>query len=359
MGHRKLATFNKGHRKSPETILQNPNYFLQSIDPSSKTLKFIKTTRDTLSTAAFIDGRSELTSDNNIYSVKIEDALRWQKESIRRPATDRFIFHISFCGSTLLARACDIAGKAFTYKEPQVLIDLANFKNQKHPCLSNKDDWENLINLTLQQFRSGFTPGEISLIKPSNWINSILPELFHSQKTSKAIFMTIAPREFLIAVLRGGRKRITYTCNFLMNMQTAFPEYSHLIEQAAPLNSDPLLGAARLILTTYYMQKTAFERATQNIPQERYNFLSYEDLLSRPEESLALTSKTLGMSLKPEDIKQSMNTVLKLHSKNKDKKYDILNAKENDQKIEQEYNHVIIPALDWYYDMTKDIIICT
>ncbi len=341
-------------KKSPEFILQDPNFFLQKIDPATNKLEFIRTTRDILSSTAFIDGRTDLTSGHKIFTVDIQDALLWQKEIGPQSTTDRFIFHMSFCGSTLLARACDMPGRAFAYKEPQVLIDLATLKAQKHPLSHDQDNWKGLINLTLQQFRSGFATDEVSLIKPSNWINSILSDLYHCKKTSKAIFMTIAPRDFLIAVLRGGSDRISYICNFLMHLQTAFPEHSHLLEQAAPLNSDPLLGAARLIMVTYHLQNKIYEEAIQNAPKENYAYLAFDDLLTQPEDSLILTAKTLDLDFQADEIRNNVNQVFKQHSKNENEKYDPRLAKQQDQKIEQDYNHIIIPALNWYQENLTD-----
>lgn len=343
---------------SVETILRDPAFFLQRIDLDTGRLEFIETSRKILSSAAFIDGRSELSSrGGRRHSVDLQEALSWQEGQQGQEGqegqegTDRFVFHMSFCGSTLLARTCDIAGKSFSYREPQVLIDLAGLKARNHAFYQDRGGWEKLVDLILQKFRQGWTPGEVTVIKPSNWVNSILPDLLHCRKTSKAVFLTISPRKFLIAVFRGGRERIAYSCNFLLHMQTAFPEFSPLIERAAPLGSDPLSSAARLILLAFHVQRQAFEKVTGNTAVENHCCLAFGDLVARPDECLALVSQTLGIGLDTSEIRQSVDHHFTHYSKNEQQSYDINSARKNDDTVEQEYGPVIDQAFDWYDDI--------
>jgi len=331
-----------------ETVFQQPDFFLQKIDPVAGRFEFIESSRGILSSAAFIDGRSELSPDGIIHYVDIQDAMAWHGREKAVAVPDRFIFHMSFCGSTLLARSCDIAGKVFSYKEPQALIDLAGLKAQQHSFYQDREFWHKLVDLTLGKFRRGWTPGEVSLIKPSNWINSILPDLFQCQRGSKAVFLTIDPRKFLIAVLRGGQERITYCCNFLLHLQTAFPEFAPLVAQAAPLGGDPLAGAARLVMVACYLQHQACKGVIEKAQAENYCCLGYDDLMADPENSMALVSKTLDLDLEPHDIKQSIRRNFGHYSKGEEQIYDVNSARKNDRRIEQEYGPVIDQALEWY-----------
>lgn len=332
----------------PGSLLKNPHFFLHKIDPVTETVSFIKTTRDILSSSAFIDGRTDLRSEDDVINISLQDAFQWHRENPPIKTDKRFIFHISFCGSTLLARACDSAGRVFSYKEPQVFVDLATLKAEKHAYFTDPDIWHNLIDIILRQFSTGFAPGEITLIKPSNWVNSIIPDLM--SRRGRAIFMTTDPQDFLVAVFRGGQERITYCCNFLMHIQTALPELSHLIAQAAPLNTDPLLGAARLILTAYHMQKVAFEQIMSRLQPDQFGQLAFKDLLAQPKERLAYVSETLGLKLTAEEIAQNIPMAFKKYSKASEEDYQKDQAKQQDQKIIRDFSHVFGPALTWYYE---------
>ena len=123
---------------APEQVLKSTSYFLQQIDPESGTLNFVKTTRKIISSSAFVDGRSTLSVDNVIYAVDIKQAIAFMHEHLPNMAMNRYIFHMSFCGSTLLARTCDKPKKVLSYKEPQALIDLAMLKVNKHMFFDNK-----------------------------------------------------------------------------------------------------------------------------------------------------------------------------------------------------------------------------
>jgi len=74
--------------------------FLHKVDPARRTGSFVRTSAAALRAAAFLDGRT----------------LYWDGSPVERaiaPAGDgdapvaRYIFHVGFCGSTLLARLLD------------------------------------------------------------------------------------------------------------------------------------------------------------------------------------------------------------------------------------------------------------
>ena len=59
---------------------------------------------------------------------------------------------MSFCGSTLMARVLDIDEKVFSYKEPQILLQLAEMKSAQNSYYRNKITWKSLISFVLGQF---------------------------------------------------------------------------------------------------------------------------------------------------------------------------------------------------------------
>ena len=73
-----------------------------------------------LRSATFHDNR--FLNRPGLFEADIDEVLEYFPSQDRRPSDRsgraRYIFHIAFCGSTLLARALDSAGARFCYREP-------------------------------------------------------------------------------------------------------------------------------------------------------------------------------------------------------------------------------------------------
>ena len=342
-------TYSASFPPSLDKLIHSPEYFLTNILADSRQLEFVKTEKALISEAAFIDGRTRLSVDGDRYLIDWDHLKEFQAagQLVCDPA--RFIFHVSFCGSTLLARACTIPGRALCYKEPQALIALSTLRLENHPLYESGADWSLLKNVVLQKFNTPWQAGETTLLKPSNWVNSFLPELMECHPSSRAVLLIIEPEDFLIAVLRGGRERITYICNLLRQLQRAFPHYSGLIEQAAPLAADPWKSTARLILLVYEIQMAAFRKLMTQLPSGHCRVMSYNSLISRPEESLALASETLALGFDDAEVMRSVELNFARHSKNREENYDRKQARIIDQRISREYQDIIGEALDWHH----------
>lgn len=216
-------------------VLDDPNYFLHIIDVQRAAFGFLASSRTLLSNASFLDGRSPLSNEPVLYYVSIEAALDWHGNKPVINASNRFIFHMSFCGSTLLARVFDKSGEAFSYKEPQILVELAELKKNRAESVNNQLHWEKLIGFVLTQFSLPFSPGECNLIKPSNWVNSMLPDML-AVDNAKVVFLGITPEDFLTAVFRGGADRIKYVYSFLQHMQKTTLSSTHLFLGLRPVH---------------------------------------------------------------------------------------------------------------------------
>jgi len=331
-----------------DDLLHDPEFFLTRIVAPTRGIEFLKSTRDTLEHASFLDGRTELSVDGRTYRARFDEIneVRRRHAASDRPPS-RFIFHVSFCGSTLLARACTIRGRSFCYKEPQALIDLSSIKASNDGLYRNPTDWSQLVETVLYKFNVPWQPGEKTVIKPSNWINSMLPDLLMSDG-SRAVFLTAEPEDFLIAVLRGGRERIRYIGDLLIHLQRAFPAYAEVIKEAAPMNADALESAARLTLVALKVQLAAFAAAREALPADRCAFVSHRSLRDAPADALETASRVLDLELSADDIAYSVRTNISRHAKETGLAFEHEQAREIDRVVARQYRPLIAKALDWY-----------
>lgn len=100
-----------------------------------------------------------------------------------------FIFHTSFCCSTLLAKALDVPGRIVSLAEPDVLIHLAN-------RLIRSDDKANneRLDVALRLLARPYAAGDAVIVKPSNFANRLLvPALARDRRTRAVLLYSDLP----------------------------------------------------------------------------------------------------------------------------------------------------------------------
>ena len=110
-----------------------------------------------------------------------------------------FIFHTSFCCSTLMLKALDIPGRAFGINEPDVLINLAN-------RFIRSDDSANRERLRLVRtlLARPFDPAEAIIVKPTNFANRLVLPLLETSLESRAVLLYSDVRTLLRSILKRG-----------------------------------------------------------------------------------------------------------------------------------------------------------
>jgi hypothetical protein len=111
----------------------------------------------------------------------------------------QFIFHTSFCCSTLFANALDVAGITTVLKEPDVLINLGN-------RLIRSDDQPNRqrLELVLRLLERPFEPGGTVIVKPSNFGNRLLDAILAQRPQTRAVLLFSDVETFLRSLLKRG-----------------------------------------------------------------------------------------------------------------------------------------------------------
>lgn len=110
-----------------------------------------------------------------------------------------FIFHTSFCCSTLLAKALDVPGVSAALKEPDVLINLAN-------RLIRSDDPANRqrLELVLRLLERPPAAGETVIVKPTNFANRLLEPTMTLRPEARAILLYSDVETFIRSLLKRG-----------------------------------------------------------------------------------------------------------------------------------------------------------
>jgi hypothetical protein len=181
---------------SPRDVTADPDWLPHTFDALGTNLTFVHVPRQARADLMFL-------SDEH-FAEKFEKAsFPASAIAAEVPAAGKapmhFVFHTSFCCSTLLANALDVPGKSLVLKEPDVLINLAN-------RLIRSDDHANRrrIELVLRLFERPFGPGESVIVKPTNFANRLLDVVLAQRPQSKAVLLYSDVETFLRSLLKRG-----------------------------------------------------------------------------------------------------------------------------------------------------------
>lgn len=293
-------------------ILRDPDYFPDRIDPASGHIRFVATSRGVLHHSSFLDGRSPLGA--SAFVARIEDVVALAATD---PGPVRWIFHTAFCGSTYLARLCDVRGKVLSLREPQVLVDLDGWRTRIGD--GDRALYDAAATAVVSQLGKSRTPGETLLIKPSNWVNGALDDLWRPTRGDRAMVVASGPAEFLVAVLRGGRSRIEYTLRLADHLLVSREALRAAAARLLPATGEPMVRALRLALLAHWAQLCLFAARFRAPDEHLYAArLDYDRLAADGNGALAFVNQRLALALDDAEIAASVARHRDRHAKNDD-----------------------------------------
>jgi hypothetical protein len=321
-------------------ILEAPDWLLVGFSDDWKKLRFLKTTREILSSAPFIDGRTPLSRSGEVAEVEVADAVRAMGGVTAPPR--RLILHTGFCGSTLLARLVQSTGDCIAYKEPDALVALSTVRG---PDRTGDRDWKRLVDLAARQFSKGWA-GEAGVIKPSNWTLNLTGDL--CERDARAVFITMDARSFLIAVVRGGRERLDFMLKLVSFLRKDFAAVEALV---AGLEQDKRLSVMqrtlRFALVGLAAQQNEHDETAAKMAADAHIKLTHAELMANPAEVVRRARTVLGVATRAGDEKAALNDTLSQYSKAADAAFDKAGYARADAWIEDRVGEEMERALDW------------
>ena len=251
--------------------------FLHGIDMQTGQASLLWTSAQRLRKAAFVDGRS-LLSRRPPALMALRTFLDRETEPAPPP---RYIFHVGFCGSTLLSRLLDVTGQALVLREPNALADIANAKAQLAIQDRSNPELAQVVAAASRHLARPWADGEAVVVKPSNWANNILPMLM-SQSGVKAVMMTSSRRAFLEAVLRGGADRLAFSARAAIHLSSEGKEHALLVAAALQADEDQSGQLARLALVLHAIQLRQLGTTAKQAEWDESHWLDYTHLVDDP-----------------------------------------------------------------------------
>jgi len=310
-------------------FLADPANFLIGLDLQQGQFQFIHMPREEISSKAFLDTRA--MEPGHKRAVLQGDAIL-QVLAGGPPLKANYLFHSSFCCSTLIARCLDFPGKNLSLKEPFALLGLSGFKRRSKNFDRSGEVWKNWRDPTLKLLSRPHLDGEQVLMKPSNGANNILPEILDYSGTGKVVLLYSLLDHFLAAVISGGQDRFGYVGSILPLFIRDFGAGLDLPDRQS---LTPLQRAALV----WALQMKTFKEVAAVAP-EKVRTLDCQNFLDDPVEILLRLNAFYGMGFSRTDLEAvASGPVMTMHSKEpgkahsaKDQKQETLKAIHDNRK---------------------------
>lgn len=230
--------------------IQDAAWLPHGYDWRSDTLVFAHLPKEVQRNAVFLDTR--FVADAPLSApAPVEDLSIGAIREVVGPL--HFVFHTAFCCSTLLARAVDIPGVSMGLKEPGVLSSFAEYwsATRRTPGAFLA------LGATLDLLSRPLAPGETQIIKPSNVVNHIVPQMLHARPDAKALILYSSLDTFLRAIARRGMEGRAFARQVFQQFAPVIPIENGFTEADTLLQTDMQIAAQAWLMQTAFLDSVA------------------------------------------------------------------------------------------------------
>lgn len=173
-------------------LLESPSLYPLQFTKDYQATLFVRLTESDYTNASFLDAR-------DLSQELPRGMIPWEVLAPVMPQLPMrcdFVFHISHCGSTLMARLLGLHDECFVLREPWLLRQLG------HGLPESK------LEMLLRLWSRVFRPTQRSLIKTTSFVSEHGVALMRAAPHSKSLLMAIPAENFIASVLDGSMSDI-------------------------------------------------------------------------------------------------------------------------------------------------------
>lgn len=314
-----------------DNLWDDPAWFPVDLDVPQRRFGFLRIDGDVLERSAFLDTRIEAP----LVDVR-EIAVTVVQAHSRPPARLAWLFHTSFCGSTLLARALHVAPVQMTLKEPLILRRLADARAAGWPI-------DGLVDVSVRLLARPWSVEGAVIIKPTHAALNIALELVEAAPQSRAVLLTSHLEDFLVSNI----KKKPETQAKIPQLAERALRASSLGQRLSPAAFAPpnLLAAATL---QWAAQRELATDLLERVGAGRIRVVDMRDLLEDlPTTTLACSAWLQGTAT-PTALAARTARVASVNAKATGVPYDSHQRLRDAAFIRQRFAREIEAALDWY-----------
>lgn len=315
-------------------VVRNPDWLPHTFDVSGEELIFVHVPREARTEIRFLF--------DNHFGVKFAKAalpfgaLKSEVENASK-APLHFIFHTSFCGSTLLAKALEISGVATSMKEPAVLINLAN-----RVLASNDQANADRLEVVLRLLERPFAAGEAVITKQSNFANRLVDPVLRARPASRTILLYSDLETYLVSLLKRGMWGRILGRKLFLNL-SRWTTLKHGLDTDEILELTDLQVAA----LAWLMHIHHFDAMAKAFGP-RVMLLETDRMIAAPAKTIFAVSNFLGLGISEQgsaDI--AAGPIFTKHSKFSTRDYSVEERHRETQSIEKANSEELTMVVKW------------
>lgn len=312
---------------------------LHRIDVAQQVACLIPTSADRLRSQAFVDGRTDFSLGPNI----VRPLADCHRKLDNYP--HRFVFHVGFCGSTLLTRLLDHPGQVLALREPDCLAHLAN-QTSPNVGAQARDGVNRAIDYACRSLHQPFSPAEDVLVKPSNWANKLLSRPSIVRADGRAVFMTMTRSAYLRAVVRGGTDRLAFMARAALHFTGGDGAAERLVAEALAWTDDDHSRLIALAAIAHW-QQLAWFRQSSELGWAETCWVELDDLRADPVGTATRASRAFGLELDLATIKGNSARWSSRHAKSRDQSYNATVESDQDAVLERSEGRRMAAVEEW------------
>ncbi len=325
-----------------DDLVSDPTWLPHRLDMQRRSVVFGRFNRDTLSKSSFLDYRVEGAATS--WAEASIDTLLALAPKLKK-ATPAFLFHTSYCCSTLLARALDRPGRVLALKEPEIIMGLSN----AYRMARDQTEIDRIHKLRDMLFALVARPhhgDEQVLIKPTNAANNLTPVLAALGLPIVLLYGDL--RGFLASVIKKGDP-----CKTLVRQIYRVYAMDQTGVAAIPQRDALALTDLQIAALVWRHQMELFDTVLGESTGNSVRSLNFATLLDRPAETLQAASDHMQLGFEPDDCRAVAESALfRLDAKDETRAYDAAKREEEERELIQQNAGAIDMIEDWVFKLS-------
>jgi len=325
-----------------EELTRNPAWHLHDLDMQRGEMRFLEVTPETFSISAFLDNRIAYTGDQ-VHGFPLDAIAAALQRHPPPPRRIAYLFHTSFCCSSLLARSLQREGRMLVLREPWVLRRLGDLKRG---VLARQQTWypqgPALVDMALQLLAKTWGESEAVLIKPTNVANDLADDLLTLRPDAHGLLLYSDLESFLVSNL----KKTDETQQKLPLLVQLFDQDTSYAERLGIKLSG--LDFPQSVVVVWHAQRMQWQALLASAAGPRLRTLDSGVMLAHPAETLGAAAAFLGRTLTAaEAVDVVAGPAWNTHAKDPFSAYDSRRRDAENRDIAERHRHEIATALRW------------
>lgn len=309
--------------------LSDPSWFPVDLHVEERRYGFLHIDSSVLERSAFLDTRIE---------APLGEAVAVSAEALGQPAvrdTIGWLFHTSFCGSTLLARVLGVSPFTMSLREPMVLRRLGDARHLRQPL-------SGLVGQVAALLSRPWPSGGRVVVKPTHVALNIANDLLAETPGSRAIVITSELDDFLVSNLKKSR-----------DSQAKIPHLAERAMQASGLHGrlpaaafqPPDIACAAVL--QWAAQRELIADIAACTGRERLRVLHMDELLLDLTAAAVEAAEWLALGIPPHVLAVRCASEGRRNAKATETSYGAAQRRDEAKLVQDTYSDVLARARAW------------